>query len=546
MTLDELTLINSFVLLLAAFSFPFGYYMYQVLERVPGPRFKSWFTSMNWKQYGVAFIAAHGIAFVIPFCILAFQHVLPMNPDGPKALSADLLYNTVTSFWTNTNLQHYSGESSLSYLSQLFGLMYLQFFTPAAGLAALAAISRLLWGKVEIGNFYLDMIRILAYILLPMSVILSLFLTYQGVPMSLEGAAQVTTLEGAPQTIARGPAALFIAIKQLGTNGGGFFGTNSAHPMENPTALSNLLENGAILLIPMACVWFFAFQIRRLKHGAVIFSIMLLLFFIKVNAATYLESNPSPGLAGLPVTQVDANLEGKEMRLGPTAGAFWAVSTTSTSNGSVAAMHDSLNPLTGLLPLIGMWLSVVFGGVGVGMINILLYVFVAVFIGGLMVGRTPEYLNRKLEIREVKLAMLALLLHPFLILLGTALFLATGVAQETILNQGAHGLSEVLYEFSSASANNGSGFEGLGDNTVAWNIATGLAMFLGRFIPILLPLAIAGSLAAKDPTTETQGTLRTDGFSFAALLLFTIILVGALLFLPAAILGPVQEALLTL
>lgn len=545
MYLDQL-LANGFLLLLAAFSFPLGYYMFQVLQRIPNPRVNKWFSPMNWKQYAVAFLAAHAFAFLIPFLILAWQHLLPLNPDGQKAISPDLLYNTVTSFWTNTNLQHYSGESSLSYLSQVFGLMYLQFFTPAAGLAALAAIARLLSGKAEIGNFYLDMIRILVFILLPLAAVLSLFLTYEGVPMSLEGAASVTTLEGASQSIARGPAALFVAIKQLGTNGGGFFGPNSTHPMENPTAFSNLLENGAILILPMACVWFFAFQIRRLKHGAVLFGVMLLFFLVKANLAMELESQPAPGLEGLSVTEADGNLEGKEMRLGPMGGAFWSVSTTATSNGSVGSMHDSLNPLTGLLPLAGMWLNVVFGGVGVGMINILLYVFVAVFIGGLMVGRTPEYLNRKLEIREVKLAMLALLLHPLLILGGSALFLATGVAAETIQDPGAHGLSEVLYEFSSAAANNGSGFEGLGDNTVAWNIATGIAMFLGRFLPIILPLAIAGSLASKDPTTETQGTLRTDGFSFGALLLLTILLVGALLFLPAAILGPVQEALLTM
>jgi K+-transporting ATPase ATPase A chain len=333
-----------------------------------------------------------------------------------------------------------------------------------------------------------------------------------------------------------------VTIKQLGTNGGGFFGPNSTHPFENATFFTNIVESIFIIIIPMASVWMFGRITTRMRHAAVIFAVMGALLIAKVGFANHFESAPTAAFSGLPVEST-GNLEGKELRFGSPAGPTWAVLTTATSNGSVNCMHDSLNPLTGLVPLVGMWFNVTFGGVGVGMINMFLYIIVGVFISGMMVGRTPEYLGRKVETREMKFALLAILAHPLFILGGTALFAATSWGMATIANPGHHGFSEILYEFSSAAANNGSGFEGLGDNTVPWNIATGIVMLLARYIPIILPLAIAGSLAAKKPTPETAGTLHTDTPLFGLIILGSVIFIGALLFLPVAVLGPIAEHL---
>lgn len=499
--------------------------------------------NQGWKGYCVSLLLFNAVMFAFVYAVLAFQEYLPLNPDGMKALTHDLIFNITASFTTNTNLQHYSGEASLSYFSQLFGLMWLQFVSAATGIAALAALARGLSGKKEMGNFFRDLLRATMLILLPVSVIVALLLVFSGIPMTLEGAAAAKTLEGVTQTIARGPVAAFVAIKQLGTNGGGFFGPNSTHPFENPNFISNFIEMVSIILIPMACVWMFGRISGRLRHAAVIFSVMSVLLIAGIGLAQYFESAPTRAFTGLPVSADTGNLEGKELRFGPAAGPLWAVLTTSTSNGSVNAMHDSLNPLTVLIPLIGMWLNVIFGGDGVGFINMFLYIIVGVFISGLMVGRTPEYFARKVETYEMKLALLALLIHPLLILGGTALFAATSWGAETIANPGNRGFIEILYEFSSAAANNGSGLEGLGDNTVPWNIATGVVMLLARFIPIILPLAIVGSLAAKKPVPETSGTLRVDTPLFGMVLLGTVILIGSLLFVPVAFLGPVAEHL---
>ena len=496
----------------------------------------------NWKQYCASMLAFNLLMFVFAYAALTTQQWLPLNPDGKGPLEPSLAFNTAASFTSNTNLQHYSGEVSLSYFSQLGALMWLQFVSAATGIAVVTALARGLGGFTRLGNFYQDVWRAAALILLPLSVIWASLLVFCGTPMTLEGAAVVTTLEGATQTIARGPVAAFIAIKQLGTNGGGWFGPNCTHPFENPTLWSNVLSNVAILLIPMATVWMFGRITGRVRHAAVIFGVMLALYLSFVVAACLLESQPTAALGELPVAR-SMNLEGKELRFGPTASATWTVSTTSTSNGSVNAMHDSLNPLTGLVPMAGMWLNVVFGGVGVGLINMFLFVITAVFLAGMMVGRTPEYLTRKVETKEMKLALIALLAHPLFILGGTALFADTSWGLDTLHNPGSHGLSEIVYEFSSAAANNGSGFEGLGDNTVPWNIATGVVMLLGRFIPIIAPLAIVGSLAAKRAAPETAGTFRTDTLLFGVVLLGTILIVGALLFLPLAMLGPIAEHL---
>jgi K+-transporting ATPase ATPase A chain len=551
----EMTLPLLVISLTLALAWPLGRMMRWAMDpQDPGPRRSAYEAlcgrilgrlatrDQDWKQYVVSMLVFNLVMFVLVYVVLTAQGSLPLNPAGKTAMEAALAFNTSASFTTNTNLQHYSGEVALSYYSQLFGMMWLQFVSAATGIAAVTALCRGLAGRPSMGNFYRDLWRATALVLLPLAVIVAVLFILSGMPMTLDGAAAATTLEGVAQTIARGPVAAMVAIKQLGTNGGGYFGPNSTHPFENPSFWTNIISNISIILIPMATVWMFGRILRRERHAVVVFASMLVLYLLFVVAAVGIESVSSPALAGLPVAD-SMNLEGKELRFGPPAGALWAVSTTCTSNGSVNAMHDSLNPLTGLLPMAGMWLNVIFGGVGVGLINMFIFIIVAVFIAGLMVGRTPEYLTRKVEAKEVKLAAIALLAHPLLILGGVALFATTAWGTGTLNNPGSHGLSEIIYEFSSAAANNGSGFEGLGDNTRPWNIATGLVMLLARFIPIIAPLAIAGSLAAKKVTPETSGTLRVDTATFGVVLVATVLIVGALLFLPLAILGPIADHL---
>jgi K+-transporting ATPase ATPase A chain len=422
--------------------------------------------------------------------------------------------------------------------------MWLQFVSAATGIAALAALARGLAGRSHLGNFFVDVQRASFLVLLPIALVVATLMVVGGMPMTFEGAAKAMTLEGIEQTIARGPVAAFLTIKQLGTNGGGFFGPNSTHPLENPNFWTNALSMVAIILIPMACVWMFGRIVGRMRHAAVVFGVMLILVLTRTTLAVGFETTPTQAFNGLAIEQNVGNLEGKELRFGATSGPTWAVLTTSTSNGSVGAMHDSLNPLTGLMPMIGMWLNEDFGGVGVGMVNMFLYIVVAVFLAGMMVGRTPEYIGWRVEAREVKLAVLALLAHGLFILGGTAVFAATPWGTATVANVGPHGFSEMLYEFSSASANNGSGFEGLGDNTVPWNVATGTVMLLARYIPIILPLAIVGSLMAKRRAAESTGSLGVEDGTFAGMLLATILVIGALTFFPAATLGPIAEHLI--
>ncbi len=486
------------------------------------------------------------VMFAITAAVLATQQWLPWNPDGKGALTWDLIFNTTSSFVTNTNLQHYSGEVSMSHFSQIFALMWLQFVSAGTGLACLVAMARALAGAQHVGNFLVDLQRAVFLVLLPLSLVLAGLYVLGGMPMTPGGAVEARTLEGAVQTIARGPVAAFVAIKQLGTNGGGFFGPNSTHPLENPGQLTNVASMIAILILPMACVWMFGRMTGRMRHAAVIFAAMLILIGGKLAWSLWAESAPTPAFTGLPISQSVGNLEGKELRLGAATGPLWAVLTTCTSNGSVGAMHDSLNPLTGLAPLVGMWLNETFGGVGVGMINMFIYIIVAVFLAGMMIGRTPEYMGKRVEAKEMILASVTLLVHPLLILGGTAIFAVTSWGLGTIANTGPHGFSEILYEFSSAAANNGSGFEGLGDNTVPWNVATGLVMLLARYIPIVLPLAIAGSLARKRIVAQTAGTLPVDTPTFGLMLLGVIVLLGALTFLPAAVLGPVADHLVAI
>ena len=549
-----MSLLFVLVLIVPAFlSWPLGLAMTLLIDPCQNSTYGRWTSGIfsktgglaaveeqDWKSYLFSMLIFNIAMFAFVMTVLALQQWLPLNPDGKGPLEASLIFNTAASFVTNTNLQHYSGEASMSYFSQLFGLMWLQFVSAATGIACLVALARALGGKKTVGNFYSDMMRTTFFILLPLALFVALLLVAGGVPMTMDGAAVAHTLEHATQTIARGPVAAMVAIKQLGTNGGGWFGPNSAHPFENPSFFTNILECSSIILIPMASVWMFGRITGRMRDAAVIFSVMMALLVFKAGAAVWLEGAPATALSGLPV-EVVSNLEGKELRFGSGAGALWAAVTTATSNGSVNCMHDSLNPLTGLVPLAGMWMNIVFGGVGVGLINMFIFIIVGVFICGMMVGRTPEYFGRKVETREMTLALLALLVHPALILGGTALFAATTAGAGTVLNSGAHGFTEILYEFSSSAANNGSGFEGLGDNTVPWNIATGIVMLLARYLPIILPLAIAGSLAAKKPVPVTAGTLRTDTLLFGLIILGSVVLIGALLFLPVAVLGPVAD-----
>ena len=507
---------------------------------------------MDWKRYSRALLLSNVCMWIVTFVVVSLQGILPLNPDGIAGMEPTLAFNTISSFTTNTNLQHYSGETGLSYLSQMIAITFLQFVTAATGMAALVAIIRALGGSgiQKLGNFYVDLTRAAARVLLPLAVFVALVLISQGTPMTFQGAAHATTLEGAEQIIARGPVAAEVAIKQLGTNGGGYFGPNSTHPYENPTPLSNLFETWSITCIPMAMVVTLGGDGGPSTVRAHDFPDHAGLYLPLVGIAVYQELGGSPAIAAMGIDQSSGSMEGKEVRFGAGASALWAVTTTVTSNGSVNSMHDSLTPLAGLMPMIGMWLNNIFGGVGVGFINMLIYIVVTVFVAGMMVGRTPEFLGKKVEAYEMKLASLALLLHPLLILGATAIACyvwATtadpGTALAWLKNPGPHGFSEMLYEFSSASANNGSGFEGLGDNTPFWNISTGLVMLLARYIPIIAPLALAASLGRKTAAPETEGSLGVDTFTFGFTLWAVVLILGVLMFMPAAVLGPIAEHL---
>ena len=506
----------------------------------------------TWKQYSVSLLVSNVVMWIATFAIVLLQRGLPLNPDGIANMEATLAFNTSSSFVTNTNLQHYSGETGLSYFTQMFVITFLQFVTAATGMAACIAIIRGLGGSrlTHLGNFYVDMTRAAVRILLPLALVVGTLLIWQGTPVTFEGAVTATTLEGETQTIARGVVAPEVSIKQLGTNGGGYFGPNSTHPYENPTPLSNLVQTWSIAIIPMAMVWTLGYMVTRRRLAVVVFATMLALYIPMVTFAVVQEAGGNPAIAAMGVDQATGSMEGKEVRFGAGLSALWAVTTTATSNGSVDAMHDSMTPLGGLMPMAGMWLNNIFGGVGVGFINMLIFVIVTVFIAGMMIGRTPEFLGKKVEAKEMKLASVALLWHPLAILGGTAVACyvwATtadpGTALGWLKNPGAHGFSEMLYEFSSAAANNGSGFEGLGDNTPFWNISTGVVMLLSRYIPIIAPLALAGVLAAKPAAPETAGSLRADSAMFGFTLWAVVVILGLLMFMPVAVLGPIAEHL---
>lgn len=502
---------------------------------------------MNWKQHLTALLTINAVWFVISMLVLTNMAWLPLNPDGNPSMSGDLAFNTTVSFITNTNLQHYSGETGLSYLGQLT-LMLWQFISAGCGMAICAAVFMAMKEKTSetLGNFYSFFVRSCTRVLLPLSFIVAIILLFNGTPMTFEGKDTITTLEGKEQNISRGPVAAFVAIKQLGTNGGGFYGPNSANPMENPNYLTNMVENVSIVLIPIAMIFALGFVLKRKKLSWTIYGVMTLGFLLLLVPTVISEINGNPAISHMGIAQDMGSMEGKEVRFGAAASANWATYTTTTSNGSVNAMHDSMTPIAGMTTLLGMMINCFYGGVGVGFLNFYIFIILGVFISGLMVGRTPEFLGKKIEAREMKIAMIIALLHPFLILAGTALasHLYAGNPEAYagwLANPGYHGFSEMLYEFTSSSANNGSGFEGLGDNTPFWNIATGIVMLLARYLPIIGPVAIAGMLAQKQYIPESNGTLKTDTSTFGLMIFAVILIVAALSFFPALTLGPIAE-----
>ena len=502
-------------------------------------------SEQSWVKYMLALLAFNLAGFVILFAILLFQQYLPLNPQHLPGQEWTLAFNTAVSFVTNTNWQSYSGEASLSYLSQMVGLTVQNFVSAATGLAVLVALCRGISRRSSktLGNFWADMTRATLYGLLPLCLVLAVFLVWQGVPQTFAHYVNAVTMQGVDQVIPLGPAASQIAIKQLGTNGGGFFGANSAHPFENPTAWSNLFELASIILIPVALVFTFGHYVKDLRQSRAIMACMLALFLIGGGTALYAEYQPNPTLNS-PLVEHTAPLEGKEVRFGTTATVLWAETTTAASNGSVNAMHDSLNPMSGMVAMVNMMVGeVIFGGVGAGLYGMLLNVLIAVFLAGLMIGRTPEYLGKKLQAKEVQLLVVTLLVMPVGVLVLAAIAAVLPSAVAAVSNPGPHGFSQILYAFTSASANNGSAFGGLSGNTPFYNLMLSLGMLLGRFGYILPVLALAGSLAMKKTAPVGQNTFPTHGPLFVTLLTVTILLVGGLTFLPTLALGPIAEQL---
>ena len=564
---------------------PVGRYMYHiaagkhtfadpVFDRVDGLIYKISGVNpqrgMNWKQYALALVGTNAVMVFIGYLILRIQHIGLFNPNGIGDMEPTLGFNTIVSFMTNTNLQHYSCVSGLSYLSQILVIIFMMFVSASTGYAACVAFIRGLAGRTKenVGNFFVDLVRITTRIMIPFSIVGGLLLVWQGVPQNFIANTVVTTIEGTKQIIAQGPIAALEIIKHLGTNGGGFLGANSSTPLENPTILSNLIELYSMMILPGACVITFGKMVLDSKRaraagqneqadtkdrslvsriigreGRTIFLAMGIIFLIGLSVCFWSESQGNPALEQVGLDQSMGSMEGKEVRFGIAQSAMFTTTTTSFTTGTVNNMHDTLTPLGGMVPLLHMMLNVVFGGKGVGLMNMIMYAILAVFICGLMIGRTPEYLGKKIEGREMKLTALCIIIHPLLILSFSALAVAVPAGLEGITNPGFHGLSQVLYEYASSAANNGSGFEGLADNSYFWNITAGLAMFFGRYLSIIIQLAIAGSLMKKRFVSESVGTLKTETVSFAVILVFVVYIFAALTFFPALALGPIAEHL---
>ena len=498
---------------------------------------------MNWIDYAKALLWFNGLGLVFLLVLQICQQWLPLNPQNLPNVGWPLAFNTAVSFVTNTNWQSYAGETTLSYLTQMVGLTTQNFVSAATGIAVFLALTRGIIRKTTntIGSFWVDLTRSVVYVLLPLSLILGIVLVGEGVVQTFSPAVTVTTVEGSAQTIPLGPAASQIAIKQLGTNGGGYFTANSSHPPENPTPLSNFLQMLSILLIPGGIALAFGRLVGNRRHGWIIFAVMFLLWFAGLSLSLYSEYSANPAL------DLQTNMEGKEVRFGIANSIIWSTATTAASNGSVNARHSSLTPLAGGVALFNLMLGeIIFGGVGAGMYGFLLYVIMTVFLAGLMVGRTPEYLGKKIEAREIKMTIAGILAPNAVILIGAGFACVLPIALSSLANRGPHGLSEILYAFSSAAGNNGSAFAGLNANTDFYNIALGIAMLIGRFAIILPCLAIAGYLANKKISPPSAGTFATDNVTFVVLLIGVILIVGALTFLPALGLGPIVEHLLML
>jgi potassium-transporting ATPase potassium-binding subunit len=539
-------------------SIPLGHYIAKVyseqstwLDPVMNPLEKALFRvggidaarPMNWKQSMMAMLTINMVWFLLGMLVLMTQQYLPLNPDHNPNMSPDQAFNTTISFVVNCNLQHYSGETGVSYLSQLW-LMFLQFVSAATGLAAAAILFIALREKTtdKTGNFYNLFVKSCTRILLPLSLVVAILLACNGMPITFEGKQSMVSLSGDSMQVSTGPVASFVAIKHLGTNGGGFFGANSAHPLENPSYFTNIIELISQLIIPFAMVFALGFFLKKKRFSWMIFSIMTIGFLWLVLPTIATEMQGSPALAALGLDMHSGAMEGKEVRFGAAASGFWSIATTVISTGSVNSMHDSFMPLSGMNQLLAMMINCFYGGCGVGILNFFIFIILAVFISGLMVGRTPEFFGKKIEAREMKIAMITALLHPLFILAGTALAVALPqYTASTLNNTGYHGFSEILYEYTSSAANNGSGYEGLGDNTAWWNISTGLVLILSRFLPIIGPVAIAGILASKKHIPAGAGTLKTDTGTFGVMIMAVILIVAALSFFPSLTLGPIAE-----
>jgi len=510
---------------------------------------------MNWKEFLKAMLTINLLWFVYGFFMLIFQDKLPLNPDGNPGQTPDLAFNSIISFVTNTNLQDYSGESGATYLTQLFVFTFLQFTSAATGIACMIALFNGLKEKTtnNLGNFWSIFVKSITRLLLPLSIILAIILAFNGTPTSFNGKDTIITLQGDTVQVSRGPAAAMIAIKQMGTNGGGYFGANSAHPFENPNYLTNMAELISIVLISMASIFALGFYLNKKRFAYVIFGVMTLFFVLFCMNNLHFEMKGNPEIGRMGIDQTLGSMEGKELRFGAASTAYWSVITTSTSNGSVNGMHDSLMPLSGGVVILDMMINALYGGVGVGLLNYFIFIIIAVFISGLMVGRTPEFMGHKVEAKEVKIAALVTLVCAFLIKSGTALSAYIFVHHPNanwavkpsawLNNPSYHGFSEMLYQFTSSTANNGSGFEGLADNNPFWNISAGIAMILARFIPIIGPVAIVGLLANKKYIPESSGTLKTDSITFGVMTISVIVIITALSYFPPMALGPIAEYL---
>lgn len=508
---------------------------------------------MNWKQHLKALLTINVIWLFWAFFCLLFQGHLPLNPDNNPSQTPDLAFNTALSFLTNTNLQDYSGESGATYFTQHFVFMFLHFVSAATGLAAMMVVFKAMKEKTteKLGNYWDFFLKSITRLLLPLSFVVALVLAFNGTPTSYKGKDTVIGLQGDTVHVSRGPVAAMVAIKQTGTNGGGWFGTNSAHPFENPNYITNMVENISIFIIPVALVFALGYYLNKKKLAWVVFGVMTVGFLLMVFPSVSAEVGGNPNIAHMGISQPTGAMEGKEVRFGPAASAFWGITTTVTSNGSVNSMHDSMMPLSGLTQLFDMMINAFYGGIGVGFLNFYIFIIIAVFISGLMVGRTPEFMGHKIEAREMKIASLIALLHPFIILVGTtvAAFVLTHYPNINwatkpsawLNNPTFHGFSEMLYQFTSSAANNGSGYAGLTANNIFWNVSTGLVILLGRFLPIIGPVAIAGILANKKYVPESAGTLKTDTATFGVMIFAVIFIVAALSFFPALSLGPIAE-----